>query len=112
MQVLLRAHVLPAMPWLATEAADRLQAEVAETSALLASTSATLADAVSLLPAAPAVMGAAALGGARGSEMARRSSEVAGGRDGWLWASQADSSADGEPHGAGSAQGDEVAVPR
>ncbi|KXZ51570.1 hypothetical protein GPECTOR_12g533 [Gonium pectorale] len=81
--VLLRVALLPAMPWLGLEAADRLQAEVGEAAESVAQAAEGLVALCALLPT-----GAAAFGDApAAAEPRRRAAEVEAGRDSWLYSS-------------------------
>ncbi|GIL46453.1 hypothetical protein Vafri_3451 [Volvox africanus] len=81
--VLLKTQLLPAMPWLGLEAADRLQAEVGEASEGVAQSVEALVQLCSLLPAGAAVFGE----GPVAQEPKRRAAEVDAGRDSWLFGS-------------------------
>ncbi|GLC42703.1 hypothetical protein PLESTB_001129400 [Pleodorina starrii] len=81
--VLVRTQLLPAMPWLGLEAADRLQAEVGEAAESVAQCVEGLVQLCSLLPAGAAVFGE----GPAAQEPKRRAAEVEAGRDSWLYGS-------------------------
>ncbi|GLI59295.1 hypothetical protein VaNZ11_001148 [Volvox africanus] len=81
--VLLKTQLLPAMPWLGLDAADRLQAEVGEASEGVAQSVEALVQLCSLLPAGAAVFGE----GPVAQEPKRRAAEVDAGRDSWLFGS-------------------------
>ncbi|GIL71291.1 hypothetical protein Vretifemale_1873 [Volvox reticuliferus] len=81
--VLLKTQLLPAMPWLGLEAADRLQAEVGEASEGVAQSVEALVQLCSLLPAGAAVFGE----GPVAQEPKRRAAEIDAGRDSWLYGS-------------------------
>ncbi|EFJ44229.1 hypothetical protein VOLCADRAFT_95434 [Volvox carteri f. nagariensis] len=83
LSVLLKTQLLPAMPWLGLEAADRLQAEVGEAAESVSQSVEALVQLCSLLPAGAAVFGE----GPVAQEPKRRAAELDAGRDSWLYSS-------------------------
>ncbi|GFR45616.1 hypothetical protein Agub_g7023 [Astrephomene gubernaculifera] len=81
--VAVRVLLLPAMPWLGLEAADRMQAEVGEVAASAAQVSEALSQLAALLPAGAVAFGDTPVSG----EPRRRAAEVEAGRDSWLYGS-------------------------
>lgn len=88
--VVLRAAVLPAMPWLSVEAVDRLQAETAQVAQAAAECANSLSQLCCLLPGAPVPFGETAASKATKA----RAREVDAGRDSWLWSQPPPADAD------------------